>query len=210
MSHRSESSSQPHPWQFGYQKLQGEIHELREQLAQSYNLWKTKTKYKTHLIKPKHHHLHLINPTIIVDHLNNHLHQYSIKKKYLFLVSQVIMRGLGEEEDLWVMTMTWKLISWSLKEALAWMILLIGYMPLTKVFKYKGYFNEKKCKVTILKFKDYASLWWENIKKQRSRKWKDRVRSYEKLEKLLKKRFLLENHRQELYLKLHKHKKIVH
>lgn len=27
-----------------------------------------------------------------------------------------------------------------------------------RVFEYKGYSNEKKCKVAILKFKDYASL----------------------------------------------------
>lgn len=27
-----------------------------------------------------------------------------------------------------------------------------------RVFKYKGYYDEKKCKVVILKFKDYALL----------------------------------------------------
>lgn len=57
--------------------------------------------------------------------------------------------------------------------------------------------------MAMLKFKDYASLWWENIKKQRSKEGKDKVRSWEKLKKLLKKRFLPENHRQELYLKLY-------
>lgn len=63
------------------------------------------------------------------------------------------------------------------------------------VFKYKGYSNKKKCKGAILKFKDYASLWWENVKKQKSREGKDKVRSEEKLKKLLKKRFLLKNYR---------------
>ena len=72
-----------------------------------------------------------------------------------------------------------------------------------RVFEYKGYSDEKKCKLAILKFKDYASLWWENLKKQRERDGKERVRSWEKLKKLMKRRFLPDNHKQDLYLKLH-------
>lgn len=56
-----------------------------------------------------------------------------------------------------------------------------------KVLEYKGYLDEKNYKVVILEFKDYVSLWWENVKKQRNREGKERVRTWEKLKKLLKK-----------------------
>lgn len=72
-----------------------------------------------------------------------------------------------------------------------------------RVFEFKGYNAEKKCKVAILKFKEYASLWWENTRKKREREGKARIRSWEKLRRVLKKRFLPDNHKQDLYLKLH-------
>ena len=46
-------------------------------------------------------------------------------------------------------------------------------------------------------------MWWENLKKQRERDSRERVRSWEKLKKLMKRRFLSDNHKQDLYLKLH-------
>ncbi|XP_031270993.1 uncharacterized protein LOC116129386 [Pistacia vera] len=72
-----------------------------------------------------------------------------------------------------------------------------------RVFEFKGYNDEKRCKVDILKFKEYASLWWENTRKKREREGKTRIRSWEKLKRVLKKRFLPDNHKQDLYLKLH-------
>lgn len=64
-----------------------------------------------------------------------------------------------------------------------------------RVFEYKGYLDEKKCKVVILKFKDYVSLWWDNVTEQKSREGKEKITTWKKLKKLLKKLFLLENHR---------------
>ena len=72
-----------------------------------------------------------------------------------------------------------------------------------RVFEFKGYSDEKKCKIAILKFKGYASLWWENVRKKREREGKARVRSWDKLKKVMKKRFLPDNYKQDLYLKLH-------
>ncbi|KAF8021452.1 hypothetical protein BT93_G1786 [Corymbia citriodora subsp. variegata] len=71
-----------------------------------------------------------------------------------------------------------------------------------RVFEFKSYSDEKKCKVAVLKFKKYASLWWENQKNQRIREGKSRVKSWEKLKKLMKKRFLPVNYKQDLFLKL--------
>lgn len=85
----------------------------------------------------------------------------------------------------------------SLDDFINWLYLI------EKAFEYKGYSDEKKCKMAISKLKDYALLWWENVKKQRSKDREVRFRAWEKWKKLLKKWFLLDNHRQKLYLKLH-------
>ena len=63
--------------------------------------------------------------------------------------------------------------------------------------------DEKKCRIAILKHKRYASLWWENVRKKRDREGKARVRSWDKLKRLMQKRFLPESYKQDLYLKLH-------
>lgn len=34
-----------------------------------------------------------------------------------------------------------------------------------RAFECKKYYDERKCKVVVLKFKDYPSIWWENINK---------------------------------------------
>ncbi|GAV81831.1 hypothetical protein CFOL_v3_25284 [Cephalotus follicularis] len=59
-----------------------------------------------------------------------------------------------------------------------------------RVFDYEEYSEEKKCKVAILKFKKYASLWWESIKNEIEREGKVKIRSWTKLKKLLKTRVL--------------------
>ncbi|GAV70045.1 hypothetical protein CFOL_v3_13544 [Cephalotus follicularis] len=59
-----------------------------------------------------------------------------------------------------------------------------------RVFDYKEYSEEKKCKVAIQKFKKYASLWWESNEK---------IRSWTKLKKLKKKRFLPDSYKQDLF-----------
>ncbi|GKA46944.1 BREVIS RADIX-like domain-containing protein, partial [Tanacetum coccineum] len=58
------------------------------------------------------------------------------------------------------------------------------------IFEVKGYSDEKSYKVVVLKFKKYASLWWENVKAKRERDGKAKIKSWRKLKKLLKERFL--------------------
>ncbi|GAV74177.1 hypothetical protein CFOL_v3_17658 [Cephalotus follicularis] len=59
-----------------------------------------------------------------------------------------------------------------------------------RLFDYKDYTEEKKFKVAILKLKKYARLWWENVRNQRVREGKERIRTWTKLKKLLKKKVL--------------------
>ncbi|GAV80024.1 hypothetical protein CFOL_v3_23486 [Cephalotus follicularis] len=52
-----------------------------------------------------------------------------------------------------------------------------------RLFEYKGYTDEKQFKVAILKLKNYASLLWENIRRQRERErdGKERIKTWVKL-----------------------------
>ncbi|CAL9070970.1 unnamed protein product, partial [Musa textilis] len=63
-------------------------------------------------------------------------------------------------------------------------------LAIERVFDFKSYSDEKRCKVAVLKLTKYASLWWENLKRQRAREKKSRIKSWDKLKKLMKKRFL--------------------
>ena len=71
-----------------------------------------------------------------------------------------------------------------------------------RVFDFKSYSDEKRCKVAVLKLTKYASLWWENLKHRRAREGKSRMKSWDKLKKLMKKRFLPDTYKQDLFLKL--------
>ena len=61
---------------------------------------------------------------------------------------------------------------------------------LERFFEVKEYSNEKPFKVAILKLKKYASLWYENVKKQRGREGKPWIKTWSKLKRLMSKGFL--------------------
>ncbi|XP_074283060.1 uncharacterized protein LOC141607609 [Silene latifolia] len=71
-----------------------------------------------------------------------------------------------------------------------------------RVFEYKEYDEHKQFRVAILKLIKYASLWYENLKKQRKRDKKSKIDTWEKLKKHLIRRFLPRDYEQENYLKL--------
>ncbi|KAK9750043.1 hypothetical protein RND81_02G169300 [Saponaria officinalis] len=71
-----------------------------------------------------------------------------------------------------------------------------------RIFEYKDYDEHKKFKVATLKLTKYASLWYENMKRQRRRDVKPKVETWEKLKKHLTKRFLPRDYEQDNYLKL--------
>ena len=58
-----------------------------------------------------------------------------------------------------------------------------------RIFETKGYDDEKIFKIASLKLTRYASLWFENVKKQRAREGKRKINSWEKLKSLMNKRF---------------------
>ena len=71
-----------------------------------------------------------------------------------------------------------------------------------QIFEAKGYDDEKSFKIASLKLTRYASLLFENVKKQRSREGKRKINSWEKLKSLMNKRFLFEGYKQDIYSRL--------
>ena len=61
-------------------------------------------------------------------------------------------------------------------------------------------------KLVAIRLKCYASLWWENLKWERSREEMRPIQTWEKIKRELKKRFLFENYRQDNYTKFYNFK----
>ncbi|GAV91285.1 hypothetical protein CFOL_v3_34682 [Cephalotus follicularis] len=59
-----------------------------------------------------------------------------------------------------------------------------------RLFDYKDYTEEKKFKFAILELKKYASLLWENVRNQRVREGKERIRTRTKIEETFEKKVL--------------------
>ncbi|KAK9704714.1 hypothetical protein RND81_07G006900 [Saponaria officinalis] len=70
-----------------------------------------------------------------------------------------------------------------------------------RVFEFKGYSDARSFKVATLKLKGYSSLWYENLKNQRRREGKEPIKSWSKLKKKLKERFIPRDYTQD-YIRL--------
>ncbi|XP_024041854.1 uncharacterized protein LOC127898849 [Citrus sinensis] len=66
--------------------------------------------------------------------------------------------------------------------------------------------KDRKVKLIAIKLKKYASLWWENLKKQREREGRRKIVTWEKMKKVLKRKVLPDNYTQDIYLKFHNFK----
>ena len=71
------------------------------------------------------------------------------------------------------------------------------------IFEHKDVLEHRKVKIVAIKLKKHASIWWEHLKKQRAHEGKSRIETWEKMKKVLKKKFLLDNYRQYTFLKFH-------
>jgi len=80
--------------------------------------------------------------------------------------------------------------------------LLDWLRSIERIFEFKEYPDRKCFKVAIMKFKGYASLWYENLKNQRNREGKEPIKSWLKLKKKLKDKFVPKDYTQDMFLKL--------
>ncbi|KAK4489910.1 hypothetical protein RD792_000558 [Penstemon davidsonii] len=72
-----------------------------------------------------------------------------------------------------------------------------------RIFDYKDVPDDRKVKLVAIKLTKYASIWWEHLKNRRAREGKSRIVTWDKMKKELKKKFLPDNYRQDIFLKLH-------
>ncbi|XP_075100162.1 uncharacterized protein LOC142176418 [Nicotiana tabacum] len=74
-------------------------------------------------------------------------------------------------------------------------------LTVERIFKFKDYSEEKKVKIAAIKFKGCASLWWDNLKREREREGRGKIRTWEKMKRELRRRFLPDMYKQANYLK---------
>ena len=72
-----------------------------------------------------------------------------------------------------------------------------------RIFEFKDYSDEKRVKLVAIKLKKYASLWWENLRRERERDGRRPIRTWEKMKRELRKRFISDNYKQDNYVKFH-------
>ncbi|XP_071708618.1 uncharacterized protein [Rutidosis leptorrhynchoides] len=72
-----------------------------------------------------------------------------------------------------------------------------------RVFDLKDIHEHLKVKLVATKLRKHASLWWENVRKNRAYARKSKVETWDKMKKLLRAKFLPENYRQESFLEYH-------
>ncbi|GJW97046.1 reverse transcriptase domain-containing protein [Tanacetum coccineum] len=75
-----------------------------------------------------------------------------------------------------------------------------------RVFDIKNLSDEQKVKLVAIKLKKNASIWWEHVIKQRNRKGKPKIVSWEKMKKKLMAKFLPAQYRQEAFIEYHNFK----
>ncbi|GJY98032.1 RNA-directed DNA polymerase [Tanacetum coccineum] len=63
--------------------------------------------------------------------------------------------------------------------------------------------GKMKVKLVAIKLRQHALLWWDQVTKRRRIEGKSKVETWEKMKKLMKAKFLSENHRQEAFLDYH-------
>ncbi|XP_020683447.1 uncharacterized protein LOC110100337 [Dendrobium catenatum] len=73
-----------------------------------------------------------------------------------------------------------------------------------RVIEFKEVAADRIVKLVAIKLRKHASLWWENLKRNRTREGKSKITDWDKMKKELHCKYLPEQYRQELFLKLHR------
>ncbi|XP_062004566.1 ubiquitin C-terminal hydrolase 12-like [Rosa rugosa] len=75
-----------------------------------------------------------------------------------------------------------------------------------EVFDYKDIAEDEQVKLVAIKLTKHASNWWEHLKKQRVREGKSKIRTWTKMKKEMKKKFLPQNYLVDSFLEFHEYK----
>ena len=70
------------------------------------------------------------------------------------------------------------------------------------VFEYYDPPERKKVKLVSIKMRKSAFIWWENFNRQRERDGKNKIQTWDKMKKELKRKYISFNYYQDIYLKI--------
>nr|GEY17885.1 reverse transcriptase domain-containing protein [Tanacetum cinerariifolium] len=72
-----------------------------------------------------------------------------------------------------------------------------------RIFDLRDTLDHIKVKLVAIRLKKYASLWWDHVQNQQYREGKHRVESWDKMKRLMEKKFLPVTHKQDSYVEFH-------
>ena len=72
-----------------------------------------------------------------------------------------------------------------------------------RIFEYGDAPENRKVKLVAIKLKKHASLWWENLIRQREQEGRSKIVTWDKMKRELKRKYLPDNYRQDIFLKIH-------
>ena len=74
------------------------------------------------------------------------------------------------------------------------------------IFDFKDILDNHEVMIVAIKLRKHASIWWEHLKRQRQREGRDRIETWEKIKRELKKKYLPDHFKQDAFLRFHNFK----
>uniref|UniRef100_A0A2N9I1T0 Retrotransposon gag domain-containing protein n=1 Tax=Fagus sylvatica TaxID=28930 RepID=A0A2N9I1T0_FAGSY len=75
-----------------------------------------------------------------------------------------------------------------------------------RIFNFKDIPENRKVKVVAIKLRKHASIWWEHLKRQREREGRERITTWAKMKRELKRKYLPDHYKQDAFMKFHNFK----
>uniref|UniRef100_A0A2N9ICK2 RNA-directed DNA polymerase n=1 Tax=Fagus sylvatica TaxID=28930 RepID=A0A2N9ICK2_FAGSY len=75
-----------------------------------------------------------------------------------------------------------------------------------RIFDFKDVPENRKVKVVAIKLRKHASIWWEHLKRQREREGRERITTWAKMKRELKRKYLPDHYKQDAFMKFHNFK----
>ena len=70
------------------------------------------------------------------------------------------------------------------------------------IFEYHNYSEEKKVKLVVIDFADYAIIWWNKLVMNRRRNYERPIETWEEMKANMRRRFVPSHYYKDLYHKL--------
>ncbi|RDY05924.1 hypothetical protein CR513_10179, partial [Mucuna pruriens] len=124
-----------------------------------------------------------------------------MRKKKRSIQMEDIMKMNGEEKVNQDVTITWMTIP-TFQGKNDPELYLEWERKVEHVFDCDNYSKEKKVKLTVVEFIDYASIWWDQFVINRRRNGEKLIRTWEDMKSIMRRRFVQSHYHRDLHRKL--------